>query len=286
MIAKTVRTNKATLLLATPTFLRTYVRKATREDFQSLRLIITGAEKLRSELAQQCEARFGIVPLEGYGATELSPVAALNVYDVTQDRRRFVGNRPGTIGRPLPGIAVRVIDPDTAQPVQPGTPGLLLVKGANVMQGYLHNENATAEVLTEGWYRTGDIVAVAPDGFITLTDRLSRFSKMAGEMVPHGAVEDAIHRALELEEPALVVAAVPDDRRGERLVVLYTPLAGSEQRLHDAIREADLPNLWRPSNNDCYPIDEIPMLATGKMDLREIKRLARELARQPQSVKA
>lgn len=277
-IASVVRENKSTILLATPTFLRSYIRKATREDFASLRYAIVGAEKLRTELADQFEERLGLRPLEGYGATELSPVAALNSPDLSRNCVRFRCNKPGAIGRPLPGVAMKVVDPDTAVELQTGEPGMLLVKGANVMTGYLHNEIKTAEVLRDGWYVTGDIATIDEDGFVTLTDRLSRFSKIAGEMVPHGAVEEALQAVLNTPEPVVAVTAVADDRRGEKLVVLYTPEAGGRDAVADATRAADLPNLWRPARDALVPVDAIPVLGTGKTDLKMLKQIAREWA--------
>lgn len=273
-VAGVVRNNRATILLATPTFLRSYIRKATREDFSSLRLVIAGAEKLRGELAEQFEQRFGIKPLEGYGATELSPVVSLNVPDTPHAGRVFRGNKPGSIGRTLPGVVARVVDPDTGAELGPDQAGLLLVKGPNVMQGYLGKPGKTAEVLRDGWYVTGDIAAIDTEGFITLTDRLSRFSKIAGEMAPHCAVEDAIMRALGAAEPVVVATAVPDAARGERIALLYTPEAGTEDDVMAAVMRAEIPNLWKPSRETLVPVDTIPMLATGKTDLRRVKETA------------
>lgn len=274
MMAKLVRENRTTLLVATPTFLRTYIRKATPADFASLRIVIAGAEKLRADLARHFEDRFGQPVLEGYGATELTPVSALNVHDVTIRGKRYTGHKPGTIGRPLPGVVARVVDPDTLAHVEPGRSGLLLVKGPNVMKGYLGDPDATARAIRDGWYVTGDMGSMDEDGFITLTDRLFRFSKIAGEMVPHGAIEDAILNALGTDEQVIAVTAVPDEVKGERIVVLHTPAAGGTDAVRAAVERASMPNLWRPSR-ECYvAVDEIPILPTGKTDLRGIKDLA------------
>jgi acyl-CoA synthetase (AMP-forming)/AMP-acid ligase II len=196
--------HKATILIGTPTFLMAWVRKIDPEAFAKLRWVCVGAEKLRPKLSAMFEKRYGIRPLEGYGAPECSPVIAVNVPDVEYDGLCQTGQREGTVGRPLPNLLTRVVDPETFVPVALGEPGLLLVKGPSVMRGYLNNPAKTAEALIDGWYNTGDIVRLDEDGFITITDRLTRFSKLAGEMVSHSAVELALQEALR---------CAPDQRR-------------------------------------------------------------------------
>jgi acyl-[acyl-carrier-protein]-phospholipid O-acyltransferase/long-chain-fatty-acid--[acyl-carrier-protein] ligase len=169
-------------------------------------------------------------------------------------------------------VVARVVHPETGAPLPSGTAGLLLVAGPNRMLGYLGQPEKTAEVLQDGWYVTGDIAAIDEDGFIRLTDRLSRFSKIGGEMVPHGTVEEAINRIL--GEPACVVTAVPDIRKGEALVVLYTPTAISQDELWDRLCQTDLPKLWLPKREHLYCIEAIPTLGTGKVDLQQARRLA------------
>ena len=179
-----VRSYRVTFLLATPTFLQAYMRRCEPDDFGSLQYVVVGAEKLPERVALAFEDRFGIRPLEGYGCTECSPVVSVNTRDFRAAGFRQVGAKRGRIGHPLPGVTVRIADPETLQPVPLGQPGLLLVRGPNVMQGYLGQPEKTAEVLHDGWYVTGDIAALDEDGFLTITDRLSRFSKIGGEMVP------------------------------------------------------------------------------------------------------
>jgi acyl-[acyl-carrier-protein]-phospholipid O-acyltransferase / long-chain-fatty-acid--[acyl-carrier-protein] ligase len=277
-IAELVRTRRATLLFATPTFLMAYIRRANPEDFASLRQIIVGAEKLKERIANAFEEKFHIRPLEGYGATELAPVATINIPDVELGGVRQVGRKEGSVGHPLPGVATKVIDPDTNQPVPNGQPGLLLIKGPNVMLGYLGKSEITSEVLKDGWYHTGDIVVRDTDGFIQITDRLTRFSKIGGEMVPHFALEETFHKGLKKTEQVLAVAAVPDEKRGERLVVLCTPEAGLVTELQKVMSESDLPNLWKPSNDSYFQIDALPMLGSGKLDLKALKEKAMRLA--------
>jgi acyl-[acyl-carrier-protein]-phospholipid O-acyltransferase/long-chain-fatty-acid--[acyl-carrier-protein] ligase len=272
-IARVVRERRSTILVATPTFLLSYLRRAKREDFETLRLIITGAEKLKPRVADSFHQKFGVRPYEGYGATELSPVCTLSLPDVEIDGVLQIGSKEGSVGHPLPGIVLKVVDPDTGEQLPAGASGLVLVKGPNVMLGYLGRPDKTAEVLRDGWYVTGDIGILDEDGFLRLTDRLSRFSKIAGEMVPHGAVEDELHARLG-QQQVVAVTAIPDEKKGERLVVLYAREATDAETLRRHMAESDLPNLWKPGR-DCYvEVESLPILGTGKLDLKGIKEIA------------
>ncbi len=188
------------------------------------------------------------------------------------------GYKEGRTGLPCPGIAMKVVDPDTGAELGAGEPGLLYLRGPNVMLGYLGRQDLTDEVIDkDGWYCTGDIAFIDEDGFVALTDRLSRFSKIGGEMVPHLGVEEAMLAATGLPEGSLAVTGVPDDRKGEKLVVLYTPDCGDPAWLADSLDHAEgIPNLWKPARSDYRRVDAIPLLGTGKVDLAAIKRLARE----------
>jgi acyl-[acyl-carrier-protein]-phospholipid O-acyltransferase/long-chain-fatty-acid--[acyl-carrier-protein] ligase len=275
-ILKLLREYKATVLLTTPTLLQAYLRKGAKEDFATLHHLFTGGEKLPVALADVFEQLTGIRPLEGYGATELSPVVAMGVPNRTSDNETTLGNKPGSCGRPLPNIALRTVDPETGNPLPAYQTGLLLVKGANVMTGYLNNPAKSAEIPHEGWYNTGDIARIDEEGFLFITDRLSRFSKIGGEMIPHGAIEEVLQRASGTTEPCVAVIGVPDEKAGERLIVCLTPQAGDVEKLYQALKESKLPNLWIPSRADFITIPEIPLLATGKTDLRSIReRVAR-----------
>ncbi|MEA3509356.1 MAG: AMP-binding protein, partial [candidate division NC10 bacterium] len=179
-IGKMVSKHRATILIGTPTFYTAYLRKCTIEEFSSLRIAIAGAEKLREPIANAFKEKYGLDLLEGYGCTELSPVVSVNIPDFEEGTYRQTGLKPGTAGHPIPGIAVKVVDPDRGDPRSYGEEGLLLVKGPNLMIGYLGQPEQTVEVLRDGWYVTGDIAAIDEDGFIRITDRLSRFSKIGG----------------------------------------------------------------------------------------------------------
>jgi acyl-[acyl-carrier-protein]-phospholipid O-acyltransferase/long-chain-fatty-acid--[acyl-carrier-protein] ligase len=276
-IGQLCREHKCTIFLATPTFLRLCMRRCEAEDFKSLRFLWCGAEKLPTTLAKEFEGKFGVLPMEGYGCTELSPCAAVNVPDRDLDGFRQIGNKPGTIGQPLPGVAARIVDPDTFAPLRPGIEGLLLVYGANVMMGYLGREQATREVLRDGWYVTGDMARMDEDGFITLTGRLSRFSKIGGEMVPHEKVEEELHAILGVTERLVVVTAVPDEGKGERLVVLHVGIEVSQ--VCQQLSGRGLPNLWVPRERDFYHIPEVPLLGAGKIDLKRCQEIAAEKAK-------
>jgi acyl-[acyl-carrier-protein]-phospholipid O-acyltransferase/long-chain-fatty-acid--[acyl-carrier-protein] ligase len=277
-ISEIVRDYRVTFLLSTPTFLQAYARRCSPEDFGSLEYVVVGAEKLPERLALAFEDRFGIRPLEGYGTTECAPVVSVNTHDFRAPGFRQVGAKRGRIGHPLPGVSVRIVDPDTREPVAAGTPGLLLVRGPNVMLGYLGKPEKTAEVLQDGWYVTGDIAEEDEDGFLAITDRLSRFSKIGGEMVPHIRVEEQLHELAGSTEQRFVVTAVPDGKKGERLVVLHTLPPQELQPVLDRLGESALPNLWMPRPNQFFFVEELPHLGTGKLDLRRIREIALEFS--------
>lgn len=270
-----VREHGATVLLATPTFLQTYIRRCEPGDFGSLKHVFAGAEKLTDRIADAFKEQFGIEPFEGYGCTECSPIVTLNGIDYRARGFRQVASKRGRIGHPLPGVCVRIVDPETGARKPPGEPGMLQVKGPNVMKGYLGRPELTAQVIRDGWYVTGDIAKMEEDGFIILTDRLSRFSKIGGEMVPHIRVEEALHGAIEASEQLLVVTGVPDEKKGERLVVMHVLDDARLQKLVSALGGLGLPNLWVPREDAFFRMPEIPLLGTGKLDLRKVRDLAR-----------
>jgi acyl-[acyl-carrier-protein]-phospholipid O-acyltransferase/long-chain-fatty-acid--[acyl-carrier-protein] ligase len=184
------------------------------------------------------------------------------------------------VGQPIFGVCARAHDPNTGAPLPAGAEGALWVKGPNVMRGYLNQPERTAAVVRDGWYNTGDAGLIEADGFIRITGRLSRFAKIAGEMVPLEKLDDEMHEVLATGgDRVLAVAAVPDEKRGERIVVLYLPEI--EPRLTEllaALSKRGIPNLWVPDRRDCYPVAAMPVLGTGKLDLKKLGELARELA--------
>ena len=280
-IGKLARKYKATLLIGTATFFRTYLKRCEKEDFATTDLVVGGAEKLPMPLADAFEAKFGHRPVEGYGMTEYSPVVSVNIPASRSKQGLTDGMREGSVGRPLPGVGVKAIHMETGEDLGPGEIGMLCYNGPSVMKGYLGLPEKTAEVIRDGWYVSGDVGKVDEDGFIFITGRESRFSKIGGEMVPHVRIEETINQVVahEEDEPICVaVTAVPDERKGERLIVLHTELKMTPAEICDGLRDAGLPPIWIPAQDAFYRIDEIPILGTGKLDLRGVREKAKELA--------
>jgi acyl-[acyl-carrier-protein]-phospholipid O-acyltransferase/long-chain-fatty-acid--[acyl-carrier-protein] ligase len=267
-----------TFLLATPTFLQTYIRRCDAEQFGSLRLVLVGAEKLQERTAQAFEDKFGIRPLEAYGCTECAPAVTVNTRDFRAAGFRQIGAKRGKIGHALPGISIRIVDPESFAPLPLGTPGLMLVRGPNVMKGYLGRPAETAKAIRDGWYVTGDVAMVDEDGFVEITDRLSRFSKIGGEMVPHIKVEEKLQDLAGAQEQVFAVTGGPDEKKGERLLVLHTLGEEHLKACLDRLGECGLPNLWVPRPQAFFKVEAIPYLGTGKMDLRKIRELALQLS--------
>lgn len=273
-VGELVQSYRGTVLIATPTFLQLYARRCSPGQFGSLRLVIAGAEKLPPALAQLFEDTFGLPVYEAYGATECSPGLALNAPDFRAPGYFQPGSRRGTVGQPFPGVSVRIVDLDTGERLEPGEPGMILVAGPNIMKGYLNRPDRTAKVMDGDWYITGDIGTLDEDGFLTITDRLARFSKIAGEMVPHGVIEQKLHEAAESEDRIFAVTAVTDPKRGERIAVVHTADTESLAGVLERLRAMGLPNLYIPKKDDFVKVDELPILGTGKSDLRAVRQAA------------
>jgi acyl-[acyl-carrier-protein]-phospholipid O-acyltransferase/long-chain-fatty-acid--[acyl-carrier-protein] ligase len=274
VVGQLVEKNRLTFLLATPTFLQLYLRGCEPAQFGSVRFAMVGAEKLPERLATAFEERFSFRPMEAYGCTECSPAVTVNRGDFRATGFRQIGGKRGTIGHPLPGMTVRIVDPETNAPRAIGEAGLMQLKGPNIMLGYLGAPDKTAAVLQDGWYSTGDIAAVDEDGFITITDRLSRFSKIGGEMVPHIKIEDRLHTLQETATRTFAVTGLPDAKKGERLMVLHCLEPKELEILLEKLAGTDLPNLWKPKRDQFIQVLQIPVLGTGKTDLRQVREIA------------
>jgi acyl-[acyl-carrier-protein]-phospholipid O-acyltransferase/long-chain-fatty-acid--[acyl-carrier-protein] ligase len=269
----------ATIMFGTPTFLRGYLKRCEKEQFRTLDLVIVGAEKMPLDLAEQFHEKFGIHPSEGYGTTETSGPACVNVADHRSGTVEQKGTKLGTVGRPMPGVIARTIDPDTRQPLPIGSEGLICIKGSNIMVGYLNQPEKTAALIQDGWYETGDMGLVDDEGFVRITGRLSRFSKIGGEMVPHLRIEESLLKICEdtsSSDPGIpvVVTAVPDVKKGERLIVLHKPLKKSIKQVIDELAATGIPTLWIPAHDGFVEVAEIPLLGTGKLDLKGVKQAA------------
>jgi acyl-[acyl-carrier-protein]-phospholipid O-acyltransferase/long-chain-fatty-acid--[acyl-carrier-protein] ligase len=274
---KAIKEEKVTVVVGTPTFLRPYLRRGTAEDFASLEWAVVGAEKCPADLVDAFASQLETPMLEGYGITETSPVLSVNVPDRADPEAPdgvWVGNVRGSVGRPVVGIAVRFLDPTTGDVLPSGQVGLLEIRGANVFMGYLDAEQTAKAMTPDGWYRTGDLAKLDDDGFLHLAGRLSRFSKIGGEMVPHGTVEEALRKVMGLTDAVelkVAVASTADPFKGEQLVVLHTEDVDAEA-IRAALAAEGLANLWIPKMFKKVP--GIPILGTGKLDLHKLRELA------------
>lgn len=275
-VGQLVEKHRATIICGTSSFFAMYARGCRPEQFTSLRLAVAGGQKLVPEVAEAFKERFGLPLSEGYGCTELSPVVAVNTTDVRHGRIFQHGAREKSVGRPLPGLLVQAVGVDSWEPLDANESGIILVRGASVMQRYMDNPEATALAIRDGWYVTNDIGRIDEDGFLFIEDRLSRFSKIGGEMVPHSAVEEALQTAAEGRERRFAVVTLPDRVRGEKLAVAYTGEAMDANALLKRLSEMGIPNLWLPSASDFHRIEEMPMLATGKADLVTVRKMLQE----------
>jgi acyl-[acyl-carrier-protein]-phospholipid O-acyltransferase/long-chain-fatty-acid--[acyl-carrier-protein] ligase len=280
--AELIAFHQINILLSTPTFLRGYMKRVDPAQLASLNLVVTGAEKLPRSLAQAFQEKFHIRPLEGYGLTETSPATNFNLPDPAPEYESVVipSAREGSVGQLLPGLAMRLTDPVTAQVIPLNRQGIIWFKGPNVFNGYLGNPQQSAAVLVDGWFRTGDVGRLDDDGFLYIEGRISRFSKIGGEMVPHETVEAAINKVLGLDaetERKIAVVGIPDEQKGEAILLLST-IAGAalEQEcihLRYKLLDEGLSSLWCPKQIIYVP--EIPVLASGKLDIKSCETLAK-----------
>jgi len=282
-IGAACKSYQCTAYLSTATFLRFCLKKSEPDDFKSLRILICGAEKLPIQLAKDFEAKFGILPLEGYGCTELSPVVCINKGDISIPGSTIIGQMAGSIGQIIPGVSIKIVDPETLVCLPPNQEGMVLATGANVMKGYLNDPDKTASVIKDGWYITGDMGKINLESYVTLTGRLSRFAKIGGEMVPLERLEDELHDLLQSSERVCAVTCVPDISRGERIMVLFLPHTLEEFGIDvktwlKQLSARGLPNLWIPSEKDFHPVAEMPVLGSGKLDLAKLKATALGIA--------
>ncbi|MBC2606221.1 AMP-binding protein [Pelagicoccus albus] len=268
-----IREESVSVMIGTPTFLRPYLKKASSEDLKSLRLVVAGAEKLPSDLAEQWKRRFGISILEGYGMTECAPVISANCLRSDALKGRYAlaqnGSKQGSAGLPLPGIRIRIVNPENKSEIaKPGSGGLILVKGPNIFCGYLE-PSSEVRFTQDGWLDTGDLGRIDDEGFLWIEGRLSRFSKIGGEMVSHTAVEEAIVEAYpeigESEVPSLFVGSRACGKKGESLVLLTTRSCDGVE-LSKRLRNQGLPNLWIPQH--LVEVGSLPLLGSGKLDLK------------------
>jgi acyl-[acyl-carrier-protein]-phospholipid O-acyltransferase/long-chain-fatty-acid--[acyl-carrier-protein] ligase len=278
--ARVIQEQKATLLFGTSSFFRLYTRnpKVTPEQLASLRLTIAGAERLQPEISVAFQKRFGQKIHEGYGCTELSPVACVNTPFPNLESPYLKGNnKPGTVGKAIPGTRVRIADPESLQELPLGTAGMIMVAGPQVMQGYLNNSALTSKVVPEidgyRWYVTGDKGSLDEDGFLTIQDRYARFAKISGEMIGLGNVEEVVRKAINDEDIEVMAVSIPDPKKGEMIVILATQEL-HDQKLRPKLHSGGLNNLALPAAY--ITVDTIPKLGSGKADYATAKEVARQ----------
>ena len=272
-IGELARQYKATILVGTSTFFRLYSRARNLDPamFSSLRLVVAGAERLSPEVRVLFEEKFKTQIYEGYGTTELSPVANVNRPDTEGEIRHKIG----TVGKPISGCMVRIMDPETGEDLPLGEAGMIAIGGVNVMKGYLNDPHKTNEVLIYQhgirWYKTGDKGRLDDQGFLTILDRYSRFAKLGGEMVSLGAVETQINLLLSHDDVEILAVAVPGLKKGEVVILLHTgPL--SSDAVTEIVQPSDMHNLMKPAKY--FHVEAIPKLGSGKTDFANAKALA------------
>lgn len=283
-LAELIEKNKVTFLLSTPTFLRGYMRRVKPEQLASVKLVVTGAEKLPTSLADSFNKKFNIYPQEGYGLTETSPATNVNIVNAPTDTPEpdLSSARTGSVGQFLPGIAVKMTDAATDKECDIDQSGIIWLKGSNIFPGYLNNQEKSDEVFEDDWFKTGDVGRVDEDGFLHIEGRISRFSKIAGEMVPHETLEGSIIEVLGLDEETerkVAVVGVPDEKKGEAILLLSCitdPDTASQAciDLRYKLLDAGIPSLWCP--RDILSVSEIPILASGKLDIKGCEDLVSE----------
>ncbi len=272
----------ATLLFGTSTFFRIYAKnkKLLPHMFESIRFVVGGAEKVSDDVRNSFKQKFGLEIYEAYGATEATPGISANIPDVLNTKywTLQIGHKKGTVGMPLPGSSVKIVDPDTYEELPMGEEGMIIVGGTQVMKGYLGDPQKTNEVIIEKdgirWYVTGDKGRLTKDGFLTIVDRYSRFAKIAGEMISLGAVEEAIRKIIP-EDVDIVAANAPDSKKGEKVILLYNGDI-DENSLKKLIKDSSLNPLMIPSAY--YYLEIMPKLGSGKTDLKMAKKIATELS--------
>jgi len=250
-----LRTEKPTVMISTDTFLSQLYKAGKPEDFASLRFVVAGAERLKPRTHELYD-RLGITMLEGYGATEAAPVIAVNVPGAI---------RQGTVGRILPHIEYRI---EPHEGIEEG--GILHVRGPNLMKSYLHDLAENRSSLDDGWYNTGDIVTVDADGFLVIKGRKKRFTKIAGEMVSLGFIEDEVTR-LSPDYHHAAIAIETEDQSKPRIRLYTSDPALQANTLREHFSSARIPNTWLP--RDVVYMAELPVLRTGKIDYQTLQKL-------------
>ena len=281
-IAKLISSYKVTIMCGTSTFFRLYTKNQKIHSlmFESLRLVVSGAEKLREDVRIEFKKRFAKDILEGFGTTETSPVATCNLPDVlSPDFSIQKGQKAGTVGMAIPGTTIKVVDPVTFKELKVNEEGMILISGIQVMKSYLDDEERTKKALkvinAKTYYITGDKGKLDEDGFLTIVDRYSRFAKIGGEMISLGAIEELISKFIESTDNLIdfLVTSLEDEKKGEKIILL---ISNANKEFIQELKEKILKNfdnkLMIPS--EIKIVEEIPKLGSGKKDFAKAKYLA------------
>lgn len=261
-VSTIAREEKPTIMVGTPSFFWGYLQKSEPGDFKSLRLMMAGADKCPDALREGYMKKHGIVLMEGYGATETSPVISVNTPDA---------NKPGSIGKVIPDVIVRIENFETGEECSTGQTGKIMVKGDLVMKGYYGDQELTDEVLMDGWYNTGDMGFFDDDGFLYHAGRFKRFAKIGGEMVSLVKVENIMEKYLP-EGVICCIVDIPDERKGSYIVAAVSAQVHKMEILRKMMN--DLPSIALP--REFIVLESIPMMGTGKVDFRTVTKIVQE----------
>jgi acyl-[acyl-carrier-protein]-phospholipid O-acyltransferase/long-chain-fatty-acid--[acyl-carrier-protein] ligase len=263
---KAITNEQVEILLGTPTFLRGYLQQARKEELKSIRYVVAGAEKSSAKFRSRWESTVECEYLEGYGLTETSPALSFNLPGS--------GKKDGSVGRLLPGVECKTLDVESGEQTDSLVGGILCFRGGNVFDGYWQDDGQTNAVLdADGWFKTGDLGRLDEEGFLWIEGRISRFSKIGGEMVSHQMIEEAITHVLHIcpgQDLPFVVTAREHDQKGEEIILVST-LSLDLHQIQKALRADGVPNLWIP--RDYISVKAIPILSTGKVSWGEIRKL-------------
>ncbi len=266
-ICDIAREEAPTIMVGTPSFFWGYLKKSEPGDFKSLRVMVAGADKCPDALREGYQKKHGVTLLEGYGATETSPVVSVNSHE---------NNRPGSIGKVIPGVQVRIENLESGKECKAGEVGKILVKGDLVMKGYLGAPELTAEAIVDGWYNTGDMGYLDKDGYLWHSGRFKRFVKIGGEMVSLVKVENVMEQHLP-EGVSCCIVEIPDEIKGATIVAAVTRDINKIAILRKMGQE--LPNIALP--RQFFVIEELPMMGTGKIDFRSVTELVNDMVDNP-----
>ena len=266
-ISNIAREEKPTIMVGTPSFFWGYLKKSDPGDFKSLRLMVAGADKCPDALRDGYKKKHGVTLLEGYGATETSPVVSVNSLEF---------NRPGSTGKVIPNVSVRIEHLETGEECKTGEVGKILVKGDLIMKGYLGEPELTAEAIVDGWYNTGDMGYLDEDGYLWHAGRFKRFVKVGGEMVSLVKVENVMEQFLP-EGVSCCIIEIPDEIKGATIVAAITKDINKVAILRKMGKE--LPNIALP--RQFFVIEELPMMGTGKIDFRSVTKLVLDMVNKP-----